>query len=173
MPDIFTDNNPVINTKGSDVLKPVREATPLLIGKIIFALLLPMLLYALALFSALEIRHLFSFDQDWSIEFFLFLLVITLIQIALITIVTLQWKTHEYYFTDTYIQENKGILTKTDKMYDLKNVRSVSVRQGILGRLLNYGDIIVESTAPEFHEVIIISGISNPDDHEAFLRTYV
>src|SRR5690606_17826632 len=112
-------------------LKPVREATPLLLGKIIFALLIPIILYILVVFSAVEIRHLFSFDDDWSIEFLLFLVALTLIQTLLVTIVTLLWRSHEYYLTDNYIQENKGIFTRSDKVYDLKNVRDISVRQDI------------------------------------------
>lgn len=174
MPDIFTDDTSPIQTKGSDYVQPVREATPLLIGKIVFALLIPILLYVFVLVSSLEIAKLFSFDEDWSLGFMLFLGILTLIQVLLVLLITLQWKNHVYYLTDTYIQENRGILTLTEKIYDLKNIRDVSVRQGIFGRIWNYGDIIIESTAPgDFHEVLIIVGAPNPRDHEKFLRKFV
>lgn len=173
MPDIFSDPNVIINTKGTNVVKPVREAPPLLIGKITFALFLPLILYVVTLFTTIEIRHIFSFEQDWNLEFLLFLLIIMGIQMALVLFIVFQWQNHSYYLTTNYIQENRGILTKTDKMYDLKNVRNVSVRQGPLGRLLNYGDLIVESSAPEFHEVLILTGIPEPHQHEAFLRQFI
>lgn len=174
MPDIFTSDVSPIKTKGSDFVHPIREATPLLVGKIIFALLLPLIIYLFILVSSIQLVDLFSFSEDWSLGFVLFLGGLTIIQILLVLLITLQWKSHVFYITDTYIQENKGILIHTEKMYDLKNVRDVSVRQGILGRIWNFGDIIIESTAPgDFHEVLIMYGTPQPHDHEAFLQKLV
>ncbi len=174
MPDIFTnDTSTPIKTKGNDFIQPLREATPLLVGKLVFALLIPILLYILVHITSTEVASFFSLTDDFSLEFLMFLIILTIIQIFLVLLITLQWKNHVYYLTDTYIQENKGILTLTDRMIDLKNVRDISVRQGVLGRLLNYGDILIESSAPEFHEVLIIVGAPNPHQHEAFLRKFV
>lgn len=173
MPDVFTDSSPAITTKGSNIVKPVREATPLLIGKIIFALLLPIILYIIVLTTSLQMANLFNFTGDWNFGFLSFLLIMTGIQAGLVLLIVLQWKNHEYYLTENYIQENRGFLTRTSKKYEMRDVRDVSVRQGILGRLWNFGDVIIDSSAPEYHEVIILTAIPEPYEHERLLERFV
>lgn len=174
MPDIFIPEKIApIKTNGSDFVQPIREATLLLIGKIIFALLIPMILYLIVVATSVEIAHLFSFEQDWNLSFFLFLLILMICQTFLILFIVLQWKNHVFYITETYIQETKGVFIHSEKMYDLKNVRNISIRQGILGRMFHFGDLIIESTAPNFEEVIIMMGVPNPKQHEVFLRKFV
>ncbi len=173
MPDIFTADLSHYNTKSDTETQPIREATPLLIGKIMLTLMIPLVIYGLLLITSLEIQTIFSFHEDWSFAFLIFLGCLTILQGVLILLITLGWKNHVYYISDTYLQENRGIFTLTEKNYDLKNVRDISLRQGVFGRLFNYGDIIIESTAPDFHEVISIIGAPDPKSHEAFLKKFV
>ena len=175
MPDIFVNETTrPIQTKGSDFVQPVREATPLFIGKIVFALILPIFVYILVHITSEQLATFFSLSEDLSLGFLLFLALLSVVQVALVLLITLQWKNHVYYLTENYIQENSGIFTLTERMYDLKNVRDISIRQGMMGRMFNYGDIIVESTAPDsFHEVIILVGTPNPHQHVTFLKKFV
>ncbi|GAC1446157.1 MAG: hypothetical protein NVSMB56_02250 [Pyrinomonadaceae bacterium] len=50
-----------------------------------------------------------------------------------------------YTLTDSKIESSKGLLSHTTRNIPLRNIQNVTVSMTILQRLLNYGDILVDS----------------------------
>ena len=57
----------------------------------------------------------------------------------------LRWITTEYVFTDRRIIVRQGLLTKEGRDMPLAKTNNVTFRQSILGRMLNYGDLDIDS----------------------------
>ena len=57
----------------------------------------------------------------------------------------LRWLTTQYVFTNRRIITRRGILSRTGRDMPLAKVNNVSFDQSVLGRILNYGDLEIES----------------------------
>ncbi|MBI3909935.1 MAG: PH domain-containing protein [Armatimonadetes bacterium] len=70
------------------------------------------------------------------------------------------------------LEVDRGIFTRNIDNLELFRVRDVGLRQGVLGRLMNFGDVYVhstDSTAPDVHLV----GIDDPRGFYQQLRELV
>lgn len=77
----------------------------------------------------------------------LFLVVAGLIFFIGVVPTTLRWLTTQYVFTDRRIITRAGILTKRGKDMPLVKVNNVDFSVPVLGRILNYGTLTVDSAA--------------------------
>lgn len=59
----------------------------------------------------------------------------------------LRWLTTQYVFTNRRIITREGILARNGRDMPLAKVNNVSFGQSVLGRILNYGDLEIESAA--------------------------
>ena len=59
----------------------------------------------------------------------------------------LRWLTTQYVFTNRRIITRKGIITRDGRDMPLAKVNNVSFQQSLFGRILNYGDLEIESAA--------------------------
>jgi membrane protein YdbS with pleckstrin-like domain len=57
----------------------------------------------------------------------------------------LRWLTTEYTFTDRRIIVRAGIITRTGKDMPLAKVNNVSFSVPMMGRVLNYGELVIQS----------------------------
>jgi uncharacterized membrane protein YdbT with pleckstrin-like domain len=57
----------------------------------------------------------------------------------------LRWMTTQYVFTDRRIITRQGLLTKQGRDMPLAKTNNVSFSQGILGRMLNFGNLDIDS----------------------------
>ena len=71
--------------------------------------------------------------------------------------------------TNTEVEYKKGILSKSTREISLQDIRSIKVNQGILGRILDIGDIEI-SSASGIDDQIKVRGISNPNHIRDMLR---
>ena len=75
----------------------------------------------------------------------------------------LSWATNNYYITENKIVHCKGILNIDEEIYDISSLRSVKSHQNIIGRIFNYGNVIVEVFASGgYHKNILLMGIASP-----------
>lgn len=162
MPTIFSQD---------DHIEPAHESHVLLYAKLFFAILLPTLVFLLFWLASIELPMLSGTGETYGL---LLLFGITnIIQLILTGIIVLQWKNHVYFFSPQNITERRGILTTTEETYDMKNVRNLTIRQGISGKMFHYGDLTIHSSAPEFIEDVTLLGIPNPHVYEKYLKRFV
>jgi uncharacterized membrane protein YdbT with pleckstrin-like domain len=70
-----------------------------------------------------------------------FVIFISLIQTVLLVYISLKWVNEYYEIRKEDIAQVTGILSKTEKSYPYRDIQSVTIHQGILGRLFNYGSV--------------------------------
>lgn len=72
-------------------------------------------------------------------------------------IVVLAWSTTEFALTTEKVHIRRGILTVFHEDIESSRVSSVEFHQNILGRIFNYGDIVVHGDSPNsiinFHQI--------------------
>jgi len=74
----------------------------------------------------------------------------------------LRWMTTQYVFTSRRIIVRRGLITKQGRDMPLSKVNNVSFEVGILGRILNYGTLEVESASDDGD--LVIDDVPNVED---------
>lgn len=87
-------------------------------------------------------------------------LAIALVGLFAITVVLLAWLTSEYALTIQKIHIRRGIITRYHEDIEVTRVSSVELHQGIIGRILGYGDIVIDGDSPNSR--IVFRQISDP-----------
>lgn len=85
----------------------------------------------------------------------------------------LPWVSTVYYIGDHHLIKFSGIWRKNEVIFDLYNVRSVSMHENWLGKLLNYGDVNVIISGSGYREEVHIKGITDPKKYERIFREYL
>ncbi len=65
----------------------------------------------------------------------------------------------EYGLTNNRIITKTGIISRSTEEMKLSKVETVEIKQGVLGRILGYGDVVISGTGSSS---VVISGVSNP-----------
>lgn len=86
----------------------------------------------------------------WAGYWIVFLLALLLIwtfifPILLIGFVVLHKKSSKYVVTDKRVAARVGIISENFKSSTFKHITSLKVRQGLIGRIFNYGDLIIDT----------------------------
>jgi len=105
--------------------------------------------------------------------FFFFLICSYLVQIFLIYSVLLHWLNKRYYFESNHLIVKKGIFKTTERIYDLRNLKSVIVTQDIIGEIFHFGTITLAITAPGLAEEISLTEIPHPHKLERQIKKFV
>ena len=88
--------------------------------------------------------------------------------------VVLSWVKNNFYITEDKIVHCKGILTIDEEIYNTSSIRTVKSHQSLLGRIFNYGNVVVEvSASGGYHKDILLGGIVNPKKYERILNEYL
>lgn len=82
-----------------------------------------------------------------------------LIGVVLVAAALIQRLTTELVLTDRRIITKRGLISRDTVEMNLSKVESVRVNQGLLGRVLNYGDVTVIGTGASLEP---LRGIANP-----------
>ena len=149
----------------------IRESTVLFVSKLIMALLTVDFIYIFFRIVVFEIKIPPSFYTDISIFFLAFILVVYVFQIILILTIVLRWVAINYQIEETHLIERKGIFAKKEQIYDLKNIKSVIVRQSLVGRIFGFGTIYLKITSPNITEEICLLNIPKPFEIEKQLKS--
>lgn len=83
-----------------------------------------------------------------------------LILIFLSLVFYLDWKFNRLYLTNYRLIRESGIIGKRCMSVRLSNIEDMTCTFGILGRILGYGDLAIESAGT--HGQMIFKGISKP-----------
>ncbi len=75
------------------------------------------------------------------VSLIIFLVLVTLIQNIVLIVIALNWVNDYYEIREDEVAHIKGIFSKTSKSYPYHDIQSITIHQGFIGRLLNYGEI--------------------------------
>lgn len=128
-------------TKGTPSIV-IRKSVSLFILRIIFIELIFEVVYltwrGLLHFLPLSLEHIVTLN---AVSILFFLILITIIQNIFLVFITLKWVNDFYEIRSDEIAHITGILSKTEKAYPYRDIQAVTIHQGVLGRLLNYGSV--------------------------------
>lgn len=155
-------------------LEPIRGSILILVAKLATALLLLDLLYV-GIYYLLTLGFELPFNLHHHISLLLLFVFFLkfFMQLFLILNVTLSWANSAYYLAGKHLIRKSGILHIQEDVFHFDNIRSISINQSFLGKLFNYGDITVKTSASGGYQGdIVMTEIANPKKYEAVLRKY-
>ncbi|MCL4352960.1 PH domain-containing protein [Patescibacteria group bacterium] len=154
-------------------LQPIRESTVLLVARIVFLMILFDAVYLVIRLLTLDLNKNWVPSRNITFMFLLFLSSLYIIQAVIVSFFIEAW-THRYYFIDEdKITEIKGVINRRERIYELKNVKSVRLYQGILGRIFNYGTLYITITSPNLREDLILVNVSQAKTITAYIKRYL
>lgn len=86
-------------------------------------------------------------------------------------VVWIRWQSTTYTLTDQRIKIERGIFTRQEKIIAVDRVQDVSTKQGILGRILGYGMVQVESAGEVGAEIFASLPQPNRFRDEVFVQS--
>lgn len=155
-------------------LEPIRGSTVVLVAKLTVILLIFELIYAVADYVVtLGIPLPFDLHHHASLALFLVEAIKIVFQLYLIANVTLSWANNTYYLAGKHIIKRTGILHVEEDVFHFDNIRSISISQSFFGKMFNYGDIILKTSASGGYQGdVAMMGIANPKKYEEILNKY-
>ena len=123
----------------------IKGSMTLLIFQLTMFLLITDSLYAFLNFFLLRVYFL-KLTLPFNIHHFVVLLFAflhvfkSIIQIFFIVSTILHWRGKSFFLIEKHLVKHQGIFSKKDKTYDLNNIRSVTVKQSLMGKLFHFGD---------------------------------
>ena len=95
------------------------------------------------------------------------------VEVLFIVNITLSWANNTYYLTQKHIIQRRGILHVEEDVFHFDNIRSISINQSILGKIFNYGDIILKTSASGGYQGdVVMIGISDPKRYKEIITKY-
>ena len=159
------------NKKG-ELFESVRGSTTVLIVKLLVIVVLFDGAYAFISY-VLTLGVSLPFDLHHHISALLLGLQIikNVLQIILTVNVVLSWANNLYFFTDRHNIKRTGILHVNEEMYHYDNIRSITINQSWIGKIFNYGDLVLKiSASGGYQDDIVLTGIENPKKYQSFLE---
>jgi uncharacterized membrane protein YdbT with pleckstrin-like domain len=83
----------------------------------------------------------------------------------------LRWLTTDYVFTDRRIIVRSGIITRQGRDMPLAKVNDVSFEVSVLGRILNYGALVIQSAGE--NEGLTIRDVPDVEDIQRNVYQYI
>ena len=82
-----------------------------------------------------------------------------------------QWANEGYSLDSNELTVTQGIIKKTKVSYPFANMQSVTVRQGLIGRVFNFGYITI--FIPTLGKEVVFSEISNPNQFAERIKSHI
>ena len=152
----------------------IRGNAFLLVVKLATILVLFELLYAgINYFLTLGLVLPFNLHHHISEVLFVFEFIKLAIQLFLILHVCLSWANYEYHLSGKHIIRRKGIIHIQEDVFHFDNIRSISINQSFLGKVFNYGDITLKTSASGGYQGdIVLAGIASPKKYKEIIERY-
>lgn len=165
------------HSKDEDVkpeIEPIRGSTVILISKLMAILLFFEFIYAVVDYIVtLGIPLPFDLHHHVSLALFIVQAIKISFQLYLIANVTLSWANNTYFLAGKHIIKRTGILHAEEDVFHFDNIRSISINQSFFGKICNYGDITLKTSASGGYQGdVVMMGISNPKKYEEILNKF-
>jgi uncharacterized membrane protein YdbT with pleckstrin-like domain len=151
----------------------IRGSVILLLLRIFFSLFIVDTFYASVLIYFLlsdfaTDYHAFVFSLLWILHTAKFIL-----QAYVIIFLIIRWATTTYYIHDHELVRYQGAMQPSETIYELNFIKSVDVSESWLGRLLNYGDVMLAISSSGYRQDVKLQGIADPIKYERIFRHYM
>ena len=147
----------------------VRRSPAGLVFKIIVVEVFLELVYLLLSTLLVEIRG--SVGEGYTVARIALSAVFLTLAVGAVVALVSQWANEGYYLKENELVVRRGIIAKTETAYPYANMQSVTVQQGVIGRLFNYGQISI--FIPTLGKDILFSEISNPQQFADKLKQHI
>lgn len=157
-------------------IEPTRASVATLIMQLVSLLVFTDLIYLIINFFLMKIYFLqgtLPFNIHSYIVFILAGLHLgkSVFQIIFVLKIVMKWVGSSHYIFEQHLIKREGILNVEEKTFDLDNIRSITINQGLLGKFFKYGDIIIEISAPgDYMDKIILTDLANPEQFKQNIR---
>lgn len=146
----------------------INNSVAVVLFRLVAAIFLTETVYALLLWLATtpvaENSHSFTIYFLWLIHTVKFF-----VEIGLMLAIILPWAGVSYYIDKDHLIRYVGIHRRDEKIYDLGLLQSLELHQSWLGRLFNYGELILSFETDKVDQ-LTLAGIFNPKKYERVLR---
>lgn len=112
-----------------------------------------------------EVR-LFIFSQNM-----IYFVLLAVVKVIITVYIVIQWLNEYYEITPTNIHYRRGIIWRREDIYEFKNVRTVGIQQGVLGRIFSFGTLFFYDRA--VYKYYYLHDIHNPSRYLNILRRIV
>lgn len=151
----------------------IRSSISILAMKLLLLLFLFEVIYAI-LFYVLTLA--FNLPLEWHHHSSIILLVINgfkiIVEFFFILYLFFQWEGISYFITKKHIIKRVGIFNSKEEIFHFENIRTITVKQSFLGKILHYGDIELKTSASGgYQEELVLVAINDPYKYEAHLKT--
>ena len=172
--ELFNNRRVEKKTEEEHVGEPVRGSSIVLVIKVLLVLILFDGMYSFIYYIlSLGISLPFDLHHHTAILLLIMQLGKILLQLVLLLHVVLSWANNLYFLTDEHIIKRSGFFKVQEEIFHYKNIRSISIHQSWIGKLCNYGDILLKTSASGgYQDDIILSGIANPQKYREILKKY-
>ncbi len=157
-------------------IEPVRKSIFLLLAKLFALIFITDFLYTFLLFMTLQEEVTFEWHHHITLGLLFIQILKSVIQILGVLAIIFSWIQDVYFI---YPQERKlitekGLLNGKKNIYDLKNMREIIVKQGVMGKLFRFGDIVISTSASGgYNHMITLDKVHNPHKVENLLKSSI
>ena len=163
-----TDVNPAFET-----IEPIRRNSILLAARIFLILFLADTIYSLLLLAPI----LGYVSAPWNESYIVFLWVAHTVKTIFLTylIITqvISWISTLYYVQNEHFIRQRGVFHIKETVFQLHDIESVHLNQSWLGKLFNFGDVIVTFLIARQKEEVNLYAINHPEIYEDLFSKYV
>jgi membrane protein YdbS with pleckstrin-like domain len=127
------------------------------------------------LLATILLNLTFDIPYEWhhhiSLGLFIALGIQILIKSVVMYYLVLNWMSNTYILNSTHVVKKHGIFSNDEDIHRFDTVRSISIKQSVMGKFLNYGSILLKTSASGgFQDDIEIAEIDNPKRYEEHLK---
>jgi uncharacterized membrane protein YdbT with pleckstrin-like domain len=155
-------------------VEPIRASVTLLTLRIFLFMFLVDTIYTISEIVFLELDVPSNIHRYITLGMFITHVLKNIFLIYIVMNLVMQWVGNMYFITEKYLLKREGIINVKEKIYDMKIIRAVSVNQGLIGRLFNYGDITIRTSASGgYNDEIYLMGIAQPEKYKEIFQHYL
>jgi uncharacterized membrane protein YdbT with pleckstrin-like domain len=150
--------------RGSVILLALRIFFSLFVVDTVYAALLVLFLFT----NYATEYHAYVFLLLWLLHTAKFVL-----QAYVLLFLVIRWATITYYIHDHQLIRYQGAYQPDETIFELDFIKSVDLNESWLGRLLNYGNIILVVSSSGYRQDVRLEGIADPQKYERIFRDYM
>lgn len=148
----------------------IRRSTLLLITRILLSEVFINSIYFFPRLLKVYLNNMISSDSLFVLNqaSIVLYLVVLFVQIVFITYIVLEWSNNTYLIRDNEIIHRRGVFNLKEDTYSLRNVEALTLEQGFIGKIFNFGTIHFYS--PVLKQEYYIENVSAPSSIKSFIE---
>lgn len=151
--------------------EPIRSSVLVLILRLFLGMIIVDTIYSLAEIYFLELEVSFNAHQIIIAMMFIthFIKNIFLIHFVISSIA--KWISNLCYINGLNLVKHEGIFNLKEKIIDLKQLRTVTIHQGFIGKLFHYGNITLTTSASGgYTDEVYLAEVDEPEKYKDFFQ---